>query len=86
MTTIQAAWRAGRATRSRTARSTPVLLALIAYAARKLPAWRKARTAIMQWSAFGAIDAGLFGWHWIAGAIGIGVSLLILEALGGERA
>jgi hypothetical protein len=62
-----------------------VVLAAVAYAGRKLPSWKRARTAAMQTAGFGAIDAGLFGWHWIAGAIGIGVSLLILEALGGER-
>lgn len=86
MTTITETWRAARATRPRRARSTPVLLALIAYAGRKLPAWKRARTAVMQWSAFAAIDIGLFGWHWIAGAVGVGVSLLVLEALGGEHA
>jgi hypothetical protein len=39
----------------------------------------------MQWGAFAAIDTGLFGWHWIAGAVGVGVSLLVLEALGGSE-
>lgn len=85
MTTISQAWAQGRAARARTRTRTPVLLALVAYASRRLPTWKRARTAVMQWSAFGAIDVGLFGWHWIAGAIGIGVSLLVLEALGGER-
>lgn len=85
MTTVSEVWRAGRAAQPRRPRSTPVLLALIAYAGRKLPTWKRARTAVMQWAAFAAIDTGLFGWHWIAGAVGVGVSLLVLEALGGER-
>lgn len=85
MTTISQAWAQGRAARARARRSTPVLLALVAYASRKLPTWQRARTAVMQTAAFGAIDTGLFGWHWIAGAIGVGVSLLVLEAMGGER-
>lgn len=86
MTTISQAWAQGRAARARTRTRTPLLLALIAYASRKLPTWQRARTAVMQTAGFGAIDAGLFGWHWIAGAVGVGVSLLLLEALGGERA
>lgn len=83
MTTITQAWTQGRAAR-RTRRSTPVLVMLVAWLARKLPAWKRARTAVMQWGAFAAIDTGLFGWHWVAGAIGVGMSLLILEALGGS--
>ena len=83
MTTVQEAWRAARP-RARERRRS-VVLAVVAYAARKLPSWKRARTGIMQTAGFSAIDVGLFGWHWIAGAIGIGVSLLILEALGGER-
>ncbi|MET0916705.1 MAG: hypothetical protein ABWY81_10965 [Jiangellaceae bacterium] len=86
MTTIAGAWTTGRAARRNRPRRTPLLLAFVAYLARILPTWRRARTAVMQTTAFTAIDVGLFGWHWIAGAIGIGVSLLVLEALGGERA
>ena len=86
MTTVADAWNRGRAARPARARRTPLLLALVAYLGRKLPAWKRVRTAAMQTAGFGAIDAGLFGWHWIAGAVGVGASLLLLEALGGERA
>lgn len=86
MTTVAQTWAAARAGRPKRPRRTPLLLALVAYLARKLPAWKRVRTAAMQTAGFGAIDAGLLGWHWIAGAIGVGVSLLLLEALGGERA
>jgi hypothetical protein len=86
VTTVAQAWRAGRAARPRRARSAPALLVLVSWLATKTPAWKSARTAVMQWSAFAAIDTGLFGWHWIAGTVGVGVSLLVLEALGGERA
>ena len=85
MTTIAQAWTQARAGRLKRPRRTPLLLALVAYLGRKLPAWKRVRTAAMQTAGFGAIDAGLFGWHWIAGAVGVGVSLLLLEALGGER-
>lgn len=83
MTTVQEAWKSARAARPARRRRTPLLLAFAGWAGRKLPTWKKARTGIMQWGAFAAIDTGLFGWHWIAGAVGIGVSLLVLEALGG---
>ncbi len=86
MTTVTQTWTQARATRPRRARATPALLLLVSWLARKLPTWKRARTAVMQWAAFAAIDAGLFGWHWIAGTVGVGVSLLVLEALGGERA
>jgi len=84
VTTVAQAWAAGRARVSRR-RTQPALLLLVSWLARKLPTWRKARTGLMQWGAFAAIDTGLFGWHWIAGTVGIGVSLLVLEALGGSE-
>jgi len=83
MTTVTQAWAAARTRPHRTAR--PALLLLVSWLARKLPTWKRARTALMQWGAFAAIDTGLFGWHWIAGAVGVGVSLLVLEALGGSE-
>jgi hypothetical protein len=83
VTTIAQAWAAARPRAHRTA--WPALLLLVSWLARKLPTLKRARTALMQWGAFAAIDTGLFGWHWIAGTIGIGVSLLVLEALGGSE-
>ena len=85
MTTIPVAWAQARTARKARRRRTPLLLMFVAWLARTLPTWKRARTAVMQWAAFAAIDTGLFGWHWIAGAIGIGVSLLVLEALGGSE-
>lgn len=86
MTTISQAWAQGRAARARTRSRTPVLLALVAYASRKLPAWKGVRTAVMQWGAASSICWGLFTQaSLLAGFIGVGVSLLVLEALGGER-
>lgn len=85
MTTLQATWAQARATR-RPRRRTPLLLALVAYLARTLPTWKRARTAVMQTAGLGAITYGLFTWSMLAGFIAAGVSLLVLEALGGERA
>lgn len=84
MTTVQEAWRSARAARPARRRRTPALLALAAYASRRLPTWRKARTTVMQWGAFGAGDAALFGVDWRWGLAGVFVSLLVLEALGGS--
>lgn len=85
MVSLGLAWSEGRAARKTARRRRPLLALFVAWLARTLPTWKRARTAVMQWAAFAAIDAGLFGWHWIAGAVGVGVSLLVLEALGGDR-
>jgi len=81
---VAGAWRQGRAERRPVARRTPLLLLLVAYAGRRLPAWKRVRTAAMQWAAFGAGTTALWGVDWRAGLAGVFVSLLCLEALGGE--
>lgn len=53
--------------------------------AAKLPTWRRVRSTIMQTAACAAIDVGLFEWRTIAGWIGVGVSLFVLEALSGDE-
>ncbi len=83
MTTLQATWAQARAAR-RPKRHTPLLLALVAYLARVLPTWKRARTTIMQTAAFGALTYGMFAWSIIAGCVSVCVSLLVLEALGGS--
>lgn len=85
MTTVTQAWRAGRNSRVARPRRS-ITLTVARWAGRKLPTWKRARTAVMQWGAFGAGDWALFGLDWRAGLAGVFVSLLVLEALGGERA
>jgi hypothetical protein len=85
MTTIQLAWKQARAARSPRRRRTPLLVALVAYLARILPTWKRARTTVMQWTAFGALTFGMFQWSIIAGFVAAGVSLLFLEFLGGAE-
>lgn len=85
MTTVQEAWKSARAARPARRRRTPLLLAFAGWAGRKLPTWKKARTGLMQWGAFGAGDAALFGVDWRWGLAGVFVSLLVLEALGGSE-
>lgn len=85
MTTLQATWEQARAAR-RPKRRTPLLLALVAYLGRTLPTWKSARTDVMQWAGSGAICYGLFSTgHTLAGFIAVGVSLFVVEALGGEK-
>lgn len=85
MTSIGIAWRHERATRKPVRRGSLTVRAVM-WAARTLPSWQRARSAVMQTSACAAIDAGLFQWDSVAGWIGVGVSLFVLEALsGGER-
>lgn len=62
-----------------------MLTQIVRLAARRLPAWRRIRTATLQVTAFGFVDYALWGWHHLIGYAAIGVSLFILEALGGER-
>src|SRR5690606_22680293 len=83
--TFAAACRAGRAGKARKPRNkrTPLLRKAGRLAARHVPPWKRARTAVLHVSAFGGIDYGLFEWHTIAALIGTGVSLLILETLSG---
>jgi hypothetical protein len=38
----------------------------------------------MQVTAFGFLDYAAFQWSMIAGCVAVGVSLLVLEALGGD--
>lgn len=86
MTTIGLAWRQGRAARRTSARRESLVLRAVVKAARALPSWHRARSAVMQTGACAAIDVGLFQWDSVAGWIGVGVSLFVLEALsGGER-
>jgi fatty acid desaturase len=82
-TTIGGAWAQGRAARKpRT--SAPLLLRAVAWAGRTVPPWRRVRTAVMQLTAFGFLDYAAWQWSMIAGCVAVGVSLLVLEALGGD--
>jgi len=87
MTTVplSATWKQARARRSARRRRAPLLTLLVSWLARVLPTWKQARTAVMQWGACAAICYGLFTWSLLAGFIAVGVSLFVLEALGGER-
>lgn len=87
MTTVPLgqAWRQARAQRVTRRAAAPLLVALVSWLARTLPTWKRARTALMQWAGAGAICAGLFTVSLLAGLIAVGVSLFVLEALGGER-
>lgn len=86
MTTLAETWATARVRARRTRARTPLLLAFVAYCARTFPTWKRVRTAVMQWAAFGAGTVAAWGVDWRAGLAAVFVSLLVLEALGGERA
>jgi hypothetical protein len=77
------AWQQARTARPERKPRRPLLLALVGWLAARLPAWSKVRTAAMQITAFGFLDYAAWQWSTIAGCVAVGVSLLILEALGG---
>lgn len=86
MTTVPGVWAQARAARPARPPRTPVLLLLVAWVGAHLPAWAKVRTTVLQLAAFGFLDYAVFtyvghGWGYAA----IGVTLLVLEALSGDR-
>lgn len=83
---IAQAWAQGRGkARRRSAVAAPFLLTIVTWFASVLPTWKRFRTAVMQITAFGFIDYAVFQWNHLWGFVAIGVSLFVLEALGGER-
>ena len=86
MTSIGMAWRMGRATRVEKRRGPSAIERAVTVVARKLPTLKRARTALMQTAGIGAIDYGVFAeWGLTPGLICVGVSLFVLEYLGGDR-
>jgi hypothetical protein len=78
---IGLAWRQERAARPARPARTPLLLLFVAWAARRLPAASKVRTAFMQVTAFGFACYAAFLQSTFWGCITVAASLLILEAL-----
>ena len=85
MVSLTETWRTARTGRPTRPARPAVLPALVKLAARRLPTLRRFRTALLQVTGLGFIDYAVWGWHHLAGYVAVGVSLLILEALGGER-
>lgn len=90
--TVYSAWNQGRLEAAQKADRRPirasilsVLIRVITMVATKLPIWKRVRTAIMQWAGFGFLTYAAFEWRTIAGFVVAGLSLLVLEALGGDR-
>ena len=83
MTTVGLAWRQARAGRPARVARTPLLLLFVAWCGRHLPTVARARTAVMQVSAFGFLCYAAFQHSTIVGCVAVGVSLLVLEALMG---
>jgi hypothetical protein len=77
--TVFEAWSAGRAERKTRAVRSPVLTRVVRWLAGHTPPWSRARSTV------GLLDYAAFEWHHLIGYVAIGVSLLVFEALGGER-
>lgn len=84
MTSIGMAWRMGRAQRPAVRRGPSLVERAVVLAGRKLPTLKRFGSAAMQTAGLGMIDWALFEWALIPGLIGVGVSLLVLEALGSD--
>jgi hypothetical protein len=83
--TVFEAWSAGRAERKTRAVRSPVLTRVVRWLAGHTPPWSRARSTVLQVTALGLLDYAAFEWHHLVGYVAIGVSLLVFEALGGER-
>lgn len=83
---VAQAWARGRdKANRRKSVAAPFLLSAVTFIASALPTWKRFRTAVMQVAGFGLIDYAVFEWNQLWGFVAIGVSLFILEALGGDR-
>lgn len=83
---VTQAWARGRdKANRRKSVAAPFLLSLVTLIASALPTWKRFRTGAMQLTGFGLIDYAVFQWNHLWGFVAIGVSLFVLEALGGER-
>ena len=58
--------------------------ALASWLGERLPGWNQVRTGILQVSGLGCVDFAAYRFNVTLGILAIGVSLFILEALGGE--
>lgn len=81
---VRTAYRAGRAER-RPRNRTPILVRAARVAGRVLPTWKRVRRTAFYLSGFAFLDFAAWELHYIAGLFSIGISLLVLEVLGGER-
>ncbi len=82
MTTIASSWTQARGARQVRPPRPPLLLLFVGWLARRLPSLAKARTAVMQFAAFGLIDYAT--WEYVGHGWGLaaaGLSLFVLEAL-----
>lgn len=87
MTTATSALGAFRSAReARRERTTaPLLITLAVFLGRHLPSWRRFRTATLSIGGFAFLDLAAWNLHYVAGLAAIGLSLLVLEALGSDR-
>lgn len=62
----------------------PLLAKVGRFAGRHAPQWERLRTTVLQVSALGLIDYGMFECNGVFGFIGTGISFLVLEYFSGD--
>lgn len=87
MTTVTSAYHAARAQRAAEPRTPrePLLTKAARFAGLHAPRWDRLRAFALQVTGFGLIDYGLFEANTIAGFIGTGVSLFVLDFLASDE-
>lgn len=87
MTTFTEAFRAERRAAASALRPPRIPLTVRAgrFLARRLPRWQTIRTACLSVGGFGCLTAAAWQLHVVAGLAVAGASLLVLEALSGDR-
>lgn len=92
--TVASAWREGRslaATKAERRDATrrlsvfAIIYTVVKIVAAKVPLWRRVRSAVLTWCGLGFLSYAAWQWNWIVGCAAIGLSLLVIEALGGDR-
>lgn len=81
--TFSDAFKAARAARKERT-TTPLLVTIATFLGRHVPSWKRVRTTALTVSGFGFLDIAAWQLHTVAGLAAVGISLLILEALGGS--
>lgn len=83
MTTLAAAWSAGRSEK-RERRRVPLSFRLARWAGKALPRWKKVRSTVTTLAGYGFVNFAVFQVNTIAGWATVGVSLFLIDALSGS--
>lgn len=83
--TIYEAFLKGKAARKAGNPQRAILYVIAEFLGSRLPSWKAVRTNVLALGGFGFIDFAAYQWNHILGYAALGASLLIIEALGGDK-